>query len=80
MKRLILILLILIGSASIPQLTTAQHGRTKVEYVLICNSSNSYAYHAYECRGLAHCRHEISKVTKAQAIKLGYRPCKICYR
>lgn len=53
--------------------------QAKVEYVLICNSRSAYAYHAYQCRGLTRCAHGISKVTRAQAIHMGYKACKICY-
>src|ERR1700733_5867198 len=51
-----------------------------VTYVYICNSSTAYAYHAYKCRGLQKCTHEIQKITEEEAIKDGRKPCKICYR
>lgn len=50
-----------------------------VDYVLICNSSSSYAYHRYECRGLARCTHGVSKVTKTEAIRMGRKACGNCY-
>ena len=54
--------------------------KTKADSVLICRSNTAYAYHLYECRGLARCAHKIIKVTLEQAKKMGYKPCKICYR
>lgn len=47
--------------------------------VLICGSSNSYAFHRYKCRGLSRCKAGISTVSKSEAGKRGYRACKICY-
>jgi hypothetical protein len=79
MKRALFISSLLIGIAISPSKASTPHIKVKVEYVLVCNSSSSYAYHRYECRGLAHCRHGISKITKAEAIRMGYRACKICY-
>lgn len=51
----------------------------KIVYVLICNSSSSYAYHSYECRGLSRCRSGISKITISEAESMGRVPCKNCY-
>lgn len=53
--------------------------RVKVEYVMICKSKSAYAYHTYPCRGLKRCTHDVSKVTKSQTIRIGYKACKICY-
>lgn len=50
------------------------------EYVLICNSKSSYAYHSYQCRGLQRCTHDIIKITRQEAINRGRNACKICYR
>jgi hypothetical protein len=75
-KTLLLLTLVLSMAAT----TNAATFHAKVDSVYICQSKASYAYHAYECNGLARCKHGIAKVTKAQAIKMGYKPCKICYR
>ncbi|RRB07867.1 hypothetical protein [Larkinella rosea] len=50
-----------------------------VPTVLICQSRSAYAYHQYECHGLARCRSPIARVTVAQARSMGYVPCKNCY-
>lgn len=47
--------------------------------VYICNTKSSYAYHSYFCRGLNRCKSMVSKVTLSNAMKYGYRACKICY-
>jgi hypothetical protein len=52
----------------------------KIDSVYVCQSKSAYAYHSYQCRGLARCTHTIVKMTKAQAVKFGYKPCQICYR
>jgi hypothetical protein len=77
MKKAILILLMLI-SVSICSAGSI-NPRIKADSVLICVSNTGHKYHSYVCRGLARCTHEIRKVTKAQAIKMGYSACKICY-
>jgi len=63
--------------------TTAYSERTYIvkqqQQVLICDSPNAVAYHAFECRGLAKCTHGIVKVSESEAQRLGRRPCKICY-
>ncbi len=46
---------------------------------LICLSKSAFKYHTFECRGLNRCTHSIKSVSKAEAIKRGYSPCKICY-
>lgn len=50
------------------------------QQVLICESSSSYAYHAYKCSGLSRCTHSISKLSLQEAQNLGRKPCKICYK
>ncbi len=79
MKRVIFILSLLvsvnIGNAAVVN----PHVKVTVDSVYICQSKSSYAYHSHVCRGLAHCTHGIIKISKAQAIKRGYKPCKICY-
>ena len=54
--------------------------KQKVDSVLVCRSGTAYAYHDHECRGLAHCTHKIIKVTLEEARRMGFKPCKICYR
>jgi hypothetical protein len=76
MKRGLLLTILVAG---LLQTTFAAIPKRIVDSVYICQSRSAYAYHAYECRGLARCTHGIIKITKAQAIKMGYRPCKICY-
>jgi hypothetical protein len=78
MKRLILVFALL-ANISIGNALSIAH-RTKTDSVFICKSKSAYAYHAYECRGLARCTHQILKVSKAEAIKMGYKPCGYCYR
>lgn len=78
MKKASLLIMLFI---SMSQVTFAIR-RTPVatpDSVYICQSRSAYAYHAYECRGLARCTHVIIKTTKTQAIKMGYKACKICY-
>lgn len=51
------------------------------DYVYVCKSSTSVAYHAKQsCRGLSKCTHEVIKVTKTEATNTyRKRACKICY-
>ncbi|MDB5141115.1 MAG: hypothetical protein JWR12_3031 [Mucilaginibacter sp.] len=79
MKKALVILSLLISVTISHAVPVKHHIKAAVDSVLICKSSRSYAYHSYECRGLAHCTHGIVKVTKAKAVKMGYRACKICY-
>lgn len=78
MKKLLFILFLTLGTSGI---STAVAPSVKVvrDSVYICQSRSAYAYHKYECRGLARCTHGIVKITKAEAVKRGYKPCKICY-
>jgi len=80
-KRIILILSI-IASISVGNTTPINiHARTRVDSVYICVSATGHKYHDNrDCHGLARCTHEIRKVSKAQAIKMGYSACKICYK
>jgi len=80
MKKILLIAALLFSAAICNATTVSASVRVKVDSVYICQSKSAYAYHSYECRGLARCTHRIVKITKAQAIKLGYKACKICYR
>jgi uncharacterized protein YgiM (DUF1202 family) len=49
------------------------------ESVLICDSNSAYAYHNHNCSGLNRCRHDVVRISIAEARKLGRTPCKICY-
>ncbi len=80
MKKAILILSMLISVSISNAASTIPNLKVKADSVLICVSPTGHKYHSYECRGLARCTHEIKKVTKAQAVKMGYTVCKICYR
>ena len=79
MKTLVLSILLFL-TASTSYASPRQSIKIKADSVLICRSSRSYAYHSFECRGLAHCTHKIIKVTQEEAVRMGYKPCKICYR
>ena len=80
MKIAIIILTIFLN-VSMANATPHRHTHIKpVQYVYICVSRSAHKYHRdRDCRGLAHCTHEIDKVTLSQAIKLGYTACKVCY-
>jgi len=79
-KKLVSIMFVLtMLSTTVFATTPAPHSR-KTDSVYVCISTGSKRYHAYMCSGLRHCTHEVKKVTKAQAIRWGYTPCKICYR
>jgi hypothetical protein len=55
--------------------------RAEAEYVYICKGPKSLVYHRSEdCRGLSHCSTQIYKVTLADAVRMGRRPCKIEYK
>ncbi len=47
--------------------------------VLICESARAYAYHKYQCRGLANCRASIIRVSVQDAVNKGRKECRICY-
>lgn len=60
--------------------TTVSEEKNNENQVLVCNGSNSYAYHKYVCRGLARCRSGVVKMTKDEAERNGRTPCRNCYR
>lgn len=78
MKKVVLILSMLIATG---YATPAKYfTRTSVDSVYICVSKTGHKYHSNrDCRGLARCTHEIRKVSKDEAIRMGYSACKICY-
>jgi len=79
MKKIIAILLVFtLISTVAPSKNVVLHPRIP-DSVYVCISTASKRYHAYICKGLARCTHEVKKVSKAQAIRWGYTPCKICY-
>jgi hypothetical protein len=80
MKGILLVVALLIGVSAGNASGLALPVKAAADSVYVCQSRSAYAYHAYECRGLSRCTHVIVKIAKAQAIKLGYRACKICYR
>jgi hypothetical protein len=67
------------GTATRSHLHRHTRTRPSVATVLICGSRSAYAYHSYECHGLARCRSGVSRVTVSEARSMGYVPCKICY-
>lgn len=79
MRKAILLLTMLISVSISNAASIEPHLKLKADSVLICVSPTGHKYHSHECRGLAKCTHEIKKVTKAQAVKMGYTACKICY-
>ena len=52
----------------------------RTDSVFICKSSGAVAFHSRFCYGLKGCTHPIVKVIAREAVRLGYRACKICYR
>jgi hypothetical protein len=79
MRKFIVILVLCYGfamanAAALPEIAQ------KTDSVYICQSKSAYAYHSYQCKGLARCTHTIVKMTRAQAVKFGYKAYKICYR
>ena len=79
MNKIIIMLSLLISVSAGNATAIKLHTKTTIDSVYICQSRSAYAYHSHICRGLARCTHGIVKLTKAQAIKIGYKPCKICY-
>jgi hypothetical protein len=53
----------------------------KETIVYICDSKNSYAYHASKtCMGISKCRHQLIALTKADAVtKYHRKACRVCY-
>jgi hypothetical protein len=47
--------------------------------VLYCDSAAAVAYHKYQCRGLARCKHEINACSVQEAERRGLRACQICF-
>lgn len=78
MKKILLIATLLISVSIRGAVTVVPYAKATIDSVYICQSKSAYAYHSYECRGPARCTHRIVKITKAQAITLGYKACKIC--
>jgi hypothetical protein len=49
--------------------------------VYVCVSTTSVAYHSNKsCTGLSRCTHEIKAMSVDDAVKMGKRPCHICYK
>ena len=52
----------------------------KSQTVYYCTGPNAKKYHSSShCRGLRKCSCKIVKCSKSEALKKGFRPCKICY-
>ena len=48
--------------------------------VYICTGPKSECYHkTSSCKGLNRCTGDIRRITLEEAVKMGRRPCKICY-
>lgn len=47
--------------------------------VIICLSPKAYAYHNSYCKGLTKCSYATKTIPESEAIKKGYKPCKLCY-
>lgn|GEM_PF-6644226 len=62
--------------------TSTTKTQNETDYVYICDSRSSYAYHSsYNCSGLQKCTNGILKVSLSDAINVYNRnPCKFCYR
>lgn len=71
MKRLLIVLSFLFLAI----LSPAQQG-----YVLICKSPTAYVYHSHYCKGLNNCTHSVKKNTLNEAVSMGRRACKMCYK
>lgn len=85
MKTLKLLLLftaiLFVSRTIISQERTSTHKQNIAEeIVLVCDSPNAKAYHAYQCSGLDKCTHEIIKIKLSEAQERGLKPCKICYK
>jgi hypothetical protein len=80
MKKAFIILSMFFAFIGTTQAIPHHNLKTKPEYVYICISNTAHKYHrSLNCRGLMKCTHQEKKVTKSQAIKMGYTACKICY-
>ena len=77
MKNIIIVFSLLISVSTGNARAATPDIKAAADSVYICQRKSAYAYHAQVCRGLARCTHGIVKVSKAQAIKMGYKPCKI---
>jgi hypothetical protein len=78
MKKVLFLVVILIGFARMSPVSAAVT-KPRTDSVFVCQSKSSYAYHSHLCSGLKHCKHGIVKMPRAEAIKMGYKACKICY-
>ncbi len=48
--------------------------------VYVCTGPKSKRFHSSQsCRGLRNCSGQVVKMSKTDAQKAGYTPCKICY-
>ena len=79
MKKIIIVFLLLISTNVCFASETKPLKKPAGDTVLICDSKYAFFYHTHVCNGLTACKHQIIKVTVAQAAKLKYKPCPICY-
>jgi hypothetical protein len=80
MRKAILLLSMLVSMSISNSAPVKHHPNLAVDSVYICVSKTGHKYHSdRDCRGLARCTHEVRKVSKEEAIKMGYSACKICY-
>jgi hypothetical protein len=80
MKKFILALSMLISVNITNGISISHLAKPYPDSVYICVSKTGHKYHNdRNCRGLARCTHEIRKVSKDEAIRMGYSACKICY-
>jgi hypothetical protein len=80
MRKVIIILSMFISIAGTSYALANHCLKVTTDDVYICVSKTGHKYHGNnDCRGLRRCTHEIRKVTKGQAIKMGYSACNICY-
>jgi hypothetical protein len=78
MKQIILILTVFVATSY--GFHPAAVNKSHSDIVLICQSKDAKVYHSHECSGLAHCTHQVVKISKSEAIKMGRRACRNCYR
>ena len=79
MKKILMILATLVAFTFTCNVQESQAAQEKK--VWICASSSAYAYHSNpNCSGLSKCTKGIKQISISEAVRLGRRPCKICYK
>ena len=60
--------------------TDAEYNSDEQAKVFVVMSDNAYAYHKTKsCKAVKQATHEVKEVTLEEAIKMGRKPCGICY-